>query len=217
MKKLAFTAIAATVAAVTYGQGTIYVDNSANTGVYNGNGGSAANPTYSAAVTQNGLIFTTDTTAQAGTLGGTSGSTLIGQDFSWALYGGTTDSSSALTLIATQTGSATSGDNASWGEIQDQTGAFYSVPGSTAGATVYLELYVWEGTSYTTYNAAKLGGDYVGDSGVFANPSGGSGSPPGPASYLDNVPDVLVTVPEPGTMALAALGGASLLMFRRKK
>ncbi|HUC85517.1 MAG TPA: PEP-CTERM sorting domain-containing protein [Candidatus Acidoferrales bacterium] len=28
---------------------------------------------------------------------------------------------------------------------------------------------------------------------------------------------VLTTVPEPGTLALAALGGASLLMFRRKK
>ena len=117
MKKLLLTAIAASAAAVTYGQGTIFINNLDNTGVVGGNGGTVANPTYSAAVTSNGLIFTADTTSQAGNLGGTAGSTLIGNDFSWALYGGATDSSSALTLLASATGSAITGDNANWGQF----------------------------------------------------------------------------------------------------
>jgi hypothetical protein len=215
MKKLLLTAIAASVAAVTYGQGTIFIYNYDNTGVANGAGGTTANPTYSAAVTSNGLIFTTDTTAQAGTLGGTAGSTLIGQDFSWALYGGATASSSALTLVASETGSDTAGDNINWGQFQGLAQT-YTVAGTTASSTVYLELYVWEGTTFTTYAAAAAGGDFVGDSGVFANASGGGPNAP---SALTGLPDMnlAVVVPEPGTLALAALGGASLLMFRRKK
>jgi hypothetical protein len=212
MKKLLVTAIAATAAAVTYGQGTIFINNYDNTGVFNGAGGSAANPVYSAAVTQNGLIFTTDATEQQG-----SGSTLIAQDFSWALYGGATDSSSALTLLASETGSGIAGDNTSvgYGQLFGAATAV-SVPGTAASSTVYLELYVWEGSTFTTYAAAMAGGDFVGDSGVFANSSGGGANP---ASALTGLPDMnlAVTVPEPGTLALAALGGASLLLFRRKK
>jgi hypothetical protein len=208
MKKLVLAAIAATAAAATYGQGVIYINNLANTGVYNGNGGSTANPVYSAAVTQNGLIFTTDTTEQQG-----GGSTLLGQDFSWALYGGA--SASSLSLIASATtASEISGDNYNYGQILGSSvGA--TVASSTPGGTIYLDLYVWEGSSYSSYAAAAAGGDFVGDSGVFSNTSAAQGSPVIPS--LTGLPDVLVTVPEPGTMALAALGGASLLLFRRKK
>ena len=55
------------------------------------------------------------------------------------------------------------------------------------------------------------------------NPSSPGNTPFGAAgSGLINNPnmqlnELLVTVPEPGTMALAALGGASLLLFRRRK
>lgn len=216
MKKLLLTAIAASAAAVTYGQGTIFINNLDNTGVVGGNGGTVANPTYSAAVTSNGLIFTADTTSQAGNLGGTAGSTLIGNDFSWALYGGATDSSSALTLLASATGSAITGDNANWGQFLGES-TQVAVTGTTASSTVYLELYVWEGNTFTSYAAAAAGGDYVGDSGVFANGSGGGANP---ATALTGLPDMnlmTTSIPEPGTLALAALGGASLLMFRRKK
>jgi hypothetical protein len=216
MKKLLLTAIAASVAAVTYGQGTIFIYNVDNTGVYNGNGGSTANPVYSGSVTQNGLIFTTDSTEQAG-----GGSTLIGNDFSWALYGGAT-ATTATTLLASETGSAITGDNtsANYGNLYYGANAV-SVPGTTAAGTVYLELFVWEGSTFITYAAAASGGDFVGDSGVFANGSGGitaSGSVV--AAALTGMPDMnlaVTSVPEPGTLALAALGGASLLMFRRKK
>jgi hypothetical protein len=214
MKQLILTTLAVAAAASAFGQGEVLVNNTDNNGLYGGAGGSAANPSYSAAVTQNGLIFTTDTTEQAGNFtsqGGPVGSTLIGEDFSWALYGGT--SSSSLSLLVSQTGTAIVGDNANWGNVAD-TADIASIPGSTSGSTVYLELYVWEGSTYTTYDAAKQAGDYVGDSGVFQQLTGGGSTP---ASTLTGLPDVLVTVPEPGTMALAALGGASLLLFRRKK
>lgn len=216
MKKLLLTAVVASVAAVTYGQGTIFIYNYDNTGVSGGNGGTTANPTFSSAVTQNGLIFTTDTASQAGNLGGTAGSTLIGDDFSWALYGGATASSSALTLVASETGSAITGDNINWGQFEGLAQT-YTVAGTTASSTVYLELYVWEGNTFTSYAAAVAGGDYAADSGVFANPSGGGANAP---SALTGLPDMDLTatsIPEPGTLALAALGGASLLMFRRKK
>jgi len=54
----------------------------------------------------------------------------------------------------------------------------------------------------TTYAAAQAGGDYAGTSGVFTNPSGGGANP---AAALTGLPDVLLTVPEPTSMALAAL------------
>jgi hypothetical protein len=105
MKKLLLTAVVASAAAISYGQGTILINNLQNTGVYNGNGGTTANPVYSALVTQNGLILTTDPTETQAAVSGKGSSALIGDDFSWALYGGS--SASTLTLVASETGSAT--------------------------------------------------------------------------------------------------------------
>jgi len=144
MKILLVTAIAATAAAVTYGQGTIFVNNYDNSGVYNGNGGTVANPVFSSLVTQNGLIFTADST-EAYQFSGGSG--LIADDFSWALYGGS--SASSLTLLASETGSAITGDNTTVSYGQFIGGSdFVNVTGTTASSTVYLELYVWEGNTY---------------------------------------------------------------------
>ena len=69
------------------------------------------------------------------------------------------------------------------------------------------------------------GGAFNDFSGVlaFAQNTGGSpvSAPPGTAAVMAKDPAglnlVLTQVPEPTTMALAALGGASLLLFRRKK
>jgi len=212
MKKIIFLAMSvAGLTASSFGQGTIFINNLNNTGVFGGNGGTTANPTYSSSVTQNGLIFTLDVASQAGTLGGPAGSDLIGADFSWALLGGS--SASSLTAIASFTGSQISGDNANWGQLQGP-GQAASIAGTTAGATVYLELEVWEGSAYSSYAAALAAGDYSGTSGVFTNPSGGGPNQP---FALTGMPDILVSVPEPTTMALAGLGGLSLLFLRRKK
>jgi hypothetical protein len=189
--------------------------------VYNGSGGTVANPVFSTGVTQNGLIYTTDPAAMAGNLGGPAGSALIGLDFSWALLGGATPDS-ATTLLASYTGTQINGDNFNWGQLE---GPSYqtSIPGTSVNATVYLDLLVWEGATYSTYSEALAAGDYAGTSGVFSNPAGGGISFP---CSLVGLPDVQLTgagnglfgnVPEPDTLALAALGGASLFMFRRKK
>ena len=171
---------------------------------------------YSSGVTANGLIFTLDPVAQAQSFnGGPTPSALIGEDFNWALYGGAT-AGTATTFIDGETGAQTANINLNWGMIDEQSGISFSVPGTTDGTTVYLDLYVWEG-SYTSY-ASALGNTYAGTTGVFANASGGivSGSPVG-ASALTGMPDVeLTTVPEPATMALVGLGSLSLMLFRRK-
>jgi hypothetical protein len=213
MKKTTLLALAMAGFAVgSYGQGTIFINNLANTGVFGGNGGTVADPVYSALVTQNGLIFTTDPTEQEGSTGGTAGSTLIGDDFSWELLGGA--SASSLSAVASFTGGQIVGDNQNYGQFQGPS-AGEDVPGTTASSTVFLELLVWEGNSFSTYAAAQLAGDYTGSSGVFTSASGGGTAQP---PSLLSMPDVLVqAVPEPGTMALSALGGLSLFLFRRKK
>lgn len=229
MKKTLIAAMVSASTAIGQGQGTIYVDNLANTGIYNGAGGTVANPFYSDAVTQNGLIFTTDPAAQAGNIpGGPAGSMLIGVDFSWVLYGGATAYAAQMDIqsgipLASETGSQITGDNPFWGQVQNQSYTLITVPGSTAGKTVYLDLQIWEGATFPTMLAAQQGNGYFGETGIFANPSGGAGIIPGPGADLTGMPDMLLDGgpgqwgPEPGTFALLAFGGASLLMFRRRK
>ena len=202
--------IVAAAAMAGYGQGLIEPANFLNTGV-NLNVGTGGNPVYSSLVTENGLIFTTDPTEQAGNLGGPIGSQLIGKDFSWALYGASSPYST-FTLLASETGSQIAGDNINWGQFSD--GSSVTVPGTQANSIVYLELYVWEGDAYASFEEAAASGDATGDSGVFANPSGGGGEP---GYTLTGMPDIEVgLVPEPGTLALLAVGGGALLLLGRR-
>jgi hypothetical protein len=208
-----------------YGQGFVQIDNTANTGAFGGQSfnGTTGDPVYSASVTANGLIFTLDTAAQAGHNGYASAdSTMLGADVSWALYGGAT-AGTVTSLIASDTGSqinTPSDDNVNWGQIAYQTGLGQPVPGTAAGATVFLDLQVWEGSTYSTFALAAAASDYRADSGVFSNGSGGTvAGNPVAATLLTGLPDMLLvtSVPEPTTLALFGLGGAALLAFRRRK
>jgi PEP-CTERM motif len=102
-----------------------------------------------------------------------------------------------------------------------------SLGGSGAASTIVSEATSgnWVGTGYFGYsavsedvsgntstaslNAVNLFGNQTGLSGSLGN-YGLSGG------FVLN-PVVVTPTPEPGTMALAALGGASLLLFRRRK
>jgi len=105
----------------------------------------------------------------------------------------------------------------------------YEIVGwSTDGGTYSTWAQVSAALSNGLTGAGLQSGSYYGIS-AEGNAEPGGGSPALPVWHLFGTTDsaqgdpvggfVLneVTVPEPGTMALAALGGASLLMFRRKK
>jgi hypothetical protein len=107
------------------------------------------------------------------------------------------------------------------------------INGLAAGINANLELIGWNtavgGSTLASFMAAynsQAAGLFYGYSGVANITLGDNG-----ANYLNSYPFIspssggitgftlapLLTVPEPGTMALAALSGASLLLFRRRK
>ena len=120
-----------------------------------------------------------------------------------------------------------------------------TVAGMNPGTTNYIMLVGWSADLGTTWGGANgayahlqstsylsgLGSQqaYFGISNVgFINPLSSATSPGaalfGTAATTQGTPInslltplYLIPVPEPGTMALAALGGASLLLFRRRK
>jgi len=86
-------------------------------------------------------------------------------------------------------------------------GLFYAgidvaIPGVALGGTATLRLLV------------TAPGGLTGDSGIFTNPTGGTGTPPGPGAFLVN--PAITLVPEPTSFALAGLGAAAMLIFRRR-
>ncbi len=62
----------------------------------------------------------------------------------------------------------------------------------------------------------ELGSFIYASSGIFSQPLGGVGTPPSTPANL-HMPQFCVWIPEPSHAALALLGGASLLLFRRRR
>jgi hypothetical protein len=110
-----------------------------------------------------------------------------------------------------------------------------SIDNWTPGVSENVEVVGWSaslGTTWAQIEAELTSGQwtaagYYGISGEGLVASGGVGSPASPATTIFNTSGgiasgfnlngVTSAVPEPGTMALAGLGGLSLLAFRRKK
>ena len=104
--------------------------------------------------------------------------------------------------------------NLGGGLVYDPSGLSYVIPGVAANAQASLQLSFWTGAALTYDTAAPAN---RGQSPVFTNPTGGGGVPPSiPPSAMANMPNVIVGVPEPSTIALAGLGAAALLMYRRR-
>jgi len=85
------------------------------------------------------------------------------------------------------------------------------------GAAATFQIWAWQ-SSFASYALAAQGGGLVGKSALFnANTSPAIQPPPTPTSLAGLYPGFAVTVPEPSTFALAGLGAAALLLFRRRK
>jgi len=193
MKKSILSALFAGLTAAAYGQGQINLDNNANIALGTG---------LSTAIT-NGLVFVLN----AGV------TTAINHDFGLAIYGGT--DSANLTLLKSFSGTGAALDNvAGAGTFTDISGSAATIAGA-AGTTAFFVIEAWSNPQWTTYAQAFAANDFVGKTLAFANPV--SQLPNAPPDFVAMPALVLSAVPEPSTFALAGLGAAALLIFRRRK
>jgi len=98
-------------------------------------------------------------------------------------------------------------------------GPTVTIPGYTSGSVMFI-VEAYNGCSYA---ASVSGGQYAGQSAAFTIPSLQTDNQVIPGDTLGTGPtstglqSFVVTVPEPGIFALAGLGAAGLMAFRRKK
>jgi len=98
------------------------------------------------------------------------------------------------------------------------TGGQRSIPGQAGGSTITVQVRAWntQGGSFATWAAAKAGSGSIGES-ILAQIT--LGTPPGTPPYMTglNGHTFQLAVPEPSTFALAGLGLAGMLVFRRRR
>jgi len=203
MKKLALTGIATlALAAAAFAQGLVAIDDSANAnGVADVTAGSYYSGTFGMEVWE----LNAATSVPSG---------INGAAPSAAYAALATDKFSKEVTFANQT--------MSMGTFALGTATLPDV--SPAGSSVVLALAVWNNSGATWSAGTALAGAHGGVL-AFVNPTVApvsSGPPPTPASLSgwtsgDLVMTAVTSVPEPGTLALAGLGLASLLIFRRRK
>lgn len=102
-------------------------------------------------------------------------------------------------------------------------GGAYTLDGIAAGATAIATVVAWNG-NFASYDAAVAGNASIGVAPTFNIATGGVGEPPTTPTSIVTAgfagttafPQASV-VPEPSSLALAGLGAAALLIFRRRK
>jgi hypothetical protein len=206
MKKLILAAIAVTCAVSVFAQGTIGFRNSTGASGY-------TTHVYLGATARSGNGATD---YPVGATDWTGYSLLSGSGYMAQLLTGTVNSEASLLA---QTGTVT---------FRTGTSAGYNSGGVTVTANNvasdqagFFEMVVWDtkGGTITSWAAAQnawlAGTTAAGESGIFGAVFGGTGTPP--QGLVGMTSFSIYTIPEPTTFALAGLGMAALLVFRRRK
>jgi hypothetical protein len=245
MKKLVLTSVVALMGAtLVHAQGTISLqETSAGTVITNGT--SIGQGTGSVGKTASGYYYDIlDMTSAS--YGGLTGAQQTGignltanpSDVSLWTDSGVTGINGTLTAGGiTGLGTASGTSAANWAQPASQLGGY-----SSAGSYDYYVVVGWsanEGTSWTTVanelsNGTLVSGGWFGETAVLYNYAGGNGNNApnvfSPASFTgltgsgsgagQSNPELTllpIAVPEPTTIALAGLGGLSMLFLRRRK
>jgi len=203
MKKLILSVTALAACSVgTYAQGTINFDGSKNT---------SASPTATSSgqVFINGVLDTT-TDINAELLYSSTANGTFSPVVTLLLSSSASTSSPALNQIISAHGDVT----ADKGKIYDNSGNSYAIPNIAQGTAAYFIVEGWTGSSSTYPGTGP--GTYGATAAFSETLSGGTATP----ANLGNMPALnLVTttvVPEPSTLAMAGVGLASMLIFRRR-
>jgi hypothetical protein len=100
------------------------------------------------------------------------------------------------------------------GQLYDGNGISYNIPGFTGGSTAYFQVQGWLG-NYSSLASAQAAGKPTGTTAVFSETLVAPSSPT--PALINNMPALnLTAVPEPSTLAMAGVGLASMLIFRRR-
>jgi hypothetical protein len=214
MKKLILTITLALAASSLPGQGTINFNNATST--Y----GSA---TPSHLITFNFLAEGYNAALANGALVSSNYAGVNLSNLRVLLYYGATTQNSIAGLTAATSTPATFRDSTSANAGSWIGGGIVTLQGFDVGATVNAAVLVWDASQYANglaaYNAFATGSSkgLYGDSGIFQYTVPPVGSLPSAYFMANQQPFSIPRFPEPSTFALAGLGVASLLIFRRRK
>jgi len=215
-KQLIITALALVVSASAFGQGYVVFGSTKAAGVSYNPGAStngASTVTGNGGITV-GFLWAASGTPLVGSTGLAVGQTAITPDWSKILTDPTFH-------FAQNAGSLVSVGVNNSGFLQGgwsyNSGVSFPLTGSTAGSVIEVLAVAWN-SLYATPAAAAAAGSFLGYSGLFNySTAPDSGSAASTFALSGMSPFGVSPVPEPATFALAGLGAAAMLIFRRRK
>jgi hypothetical protein len=140
----------------------------------------------------------------------------------YGLFYGSSAVSSSLTMVSTLAVNSTTGAGFMM-LANGTTASSFAVPGTDGTTAVYLQVKGWSasfGTDWATAKTTLGAGNYYGETAVISvTPTVAPASPAviwGTGKLGTLVVNSYTVIPEPSTFALAGLGAAAMLIFRRR-